>query len=174
MTEQGSMTNEERLQKTIRFEKVDKILSGPSIMQFAATYAGISQKDFIDDQVKADAAYEKTFVEMGGWDIGRPIMSRGAGGGPPGFAMLTARPGRELATSSVVQFVEHEIMLPEDYDYVIENGYNALIKRLNERLNPIPPEDKRSPDEKRLAEEKSPPGSRRRPRSGKSATSFRS
>ena len=152
-TKKGSMSNEERLHKTIRFEKVDKILSGPSIMQFAATYVGMTQKEFIDDQERADAAYEKTFVDMGGWDIGRPIIARGAGG-IPGFAMTTARPGRELATSSVVQFVEHEVMLPEDYDYVIENGYNALIKRLNERLNPNPPEDKRSAEEKKQAEEK--------------------
>ena len=152
MTTKGTMTNEERLRKTIRFEKVDKILSGPSIMQFAATYAGITQKEFIDDPEKADAAYDRTFVEMGGWDIGRPVISRTSG--PPGFAMFTARPGRELSESSVVQFVEHEVMLPEDYDFVIDNGYNSLIKRLNERLNPNPPASNQSPEEKRQAEER--------------------
>ena len=147
------MTNEERLRKTIRFEKVDKILSGPSIMQFAATYAGITQKDFIDDPEKADAAYERTFVEMGGWDIGRPVMSRSAGA--PGFAMSMARPGRELNVSSVVQIVEREVMLPEDYDYVIENGYNALTRRLAERVGPpSPPAPKQSPEEQRQAEER--------------------
>ncbi len=153
MSARGTMTNEERLRKTIRFEHTDKILSGPAIMQFAATYAGISQKEFIDDQEKADAAYEKTFVDMGGWDIGRPIMARGPGGGG-GFAMTTARPGRELAESSVVQFVEHELMTPQDYDFVIDNGYNALVKRLSDRLNPNPPEDRRTPQEKQQAEER--------------------
>ena len=154
MTTKGVMPNEERLYKTIRFEKVDKILSGPSIMQFAATYAGITQKDFIDDPAKADAAYDKTFTELGGWDIGRPMMTRPAGGGPPGFAMETARPGRELATSSVVQFVEHEVMTPEDYDYLIDNGLNALNRRLAERLNPPgpPPGPKLSDEEREQAE----------------------
>jgi hypothetical protein len=152
MTAKGKMTNEERLHKTIRFEHVDKILSGPSIQQFAATYAGISQRQFIDDPVVADAAYDKTFVEMGGWDIGRPIIARGSG--PPGFAMSTARPGRELNDSSVVQFVEHEVMIPEDYDFAIENGYNALIKRLTDRLNPNPPVSSQSPADKRQTDER--------------------
>ena len=153
MATKGTMTNEERLRKTIRFEKVDKILSGPSIMQFAATYAGITQQEFIESPEKADVAYDKTFVELGGWDIGRPMMAP-RGSDPIGFAMSTARPGRELATNSVVQFVEHEIMTPEDYDYLIDNGFNALQKRLNQRLNPNPPEDKRSPEERKAAEER--------------------
>jgi len=152
MTTKGAMTNEERLRKTIRFEKTDKILSGPSIMQFAATYAGITQKEFIDDPEKADAAYDRTFVELGGWDIGRPVMSRSSG--PPGFAMSTVRPGRELVDSSVVQFVEHEVMVPEDYDFLIDNGYNALMKKLNERLNPNPPPSTLSPEERKQAEER--------------------
>ncbi len=61
MNGKDTMTNEERLRRTIRFEHVDKILSGPSIMQFAATYAGITQQEFAEDQVKANAAFEKTF-----------------------------------------------------------------------------------------------------------------
>jgi len=36
--------------------------------------------------------------------------------------------------------VEHEIMTVEDYDYLIDNGFNALQERLNKRLNPNPPE----------------------------------
>ncbi len=152
MTTKRKMTNEERLRKTIRFEEVDKILSGPSIMQFAATYAGINQKEFIEDPEKADAAYDKTFTELGGWDIGRPIMGRMSG--PPGFAMETARPGRELATSSVVQFVEHEIMTVEDYDYLIQNGLNELNKRLAERLPPPVPPRQLSDEERKAAEER--------------------
>jgi uroporphyrinogen-III decarboxylase len=45
-------------------------------------------------------------------------------------------------------------MVPEDYDFVIENGYNALIKRLNDRLNPNPPVSNLSPEEKRQTEER--------------------
>jgi hypothetical protein len=153
MTNKAIMTNEDRLKKTIRFEKTDKILSGPSIMQFAATYAGITQQEFADDPAKADAAYEKTFVEMGGWDIGRPMIAP-RGSGPVGFFMGTARPGREVSQNSVVQFVEHEIMTVEDYDFLNDNGFNALQERLAKRMNPNPPEDKRSADEIKRTEKR--------------------
>ena len=35
-------------------------------------------------------------------------------------------PGRELPDDSVWQVVESEIMKPEDYDTIIEKGYNAF------------------------------------------------
>ena len=154
------MTNEERLQKTIRFEKVDKILSGPSIAQFAATYSGLSQKEYADDPIKAEAAYEKTYLDMGGWDIGRPFMAGGGAGARGrtggGFALMSnMRPGRELSEHSVVQFVEREVMLEEDYGYVIENGFNALEKRLRERMaaaNPDPNANLPPEERQRIAE----------------------
>lgn len=65
----GTMTNEERLQKTIRLEKTDKILSAPAISHFVATYASITLPEYYFDPEKAEAAYEKTFNELGGWDI---------------------------------------------------------------------------------------------------------
>jgi hypothetical protein len=156
MTTKGSMTNEERLRKTIHFEKTDKILSGPNIMQFAATYAGITQQEFMDDSVKAEAAYEKTFVELGGWDIGRPFIQTrsSAPTNPIGFAIPTLRPGQDVSAGSVIQFVEHEVMLPEDYDYAIDNGFNALLKRVVERSYPNSPEIKPSSDENKENQER--------------------
>ena len=144
------MTNEERLQKTIRLEKTDKILSGPSISQFAATYAGITQKEFVDDPDKAEAAYEKTFNELGGWDIMRPAIARGGAGA--GFMMQRLQPGRDLPDNVVGQVVEREIMLPVDYDFLIENGFNAFQQRLSQRMNPPNP-DQSSEERQRLAAE---------------------
>jgi len=140
--ETGPMTNEERLQKTIRLQKTDKILSGPLIQQFAASYAGITQKDYLDPE-KAEAAYEKTFNELGGWDIvTSPIMFMGAAGG--GLALKQLLPGRDLPDNMAPQIREEEIMLPEDYDFVIQKGFNALNKRLFERVNP----DRKSDEER--------------------------
>jgi hypothetical protein len=127
----GTMTNEERLQKTIRLQKTDKILSVPAVMQFAATYAGISQKDFLES-VKAEKAYEKTFNELGGWDVIMPI----SGIGPSPFALKTLLPGRDLPDDTPQQIVEEEVMVPDDYDFVIQYGFDALRKRLLKRTNP--------------------------------------
>jgi uroporphyrinogen-III decarboxylase len=127
----GTMTNEERLRKTTRLQKTDKIPFAPAIIQFAATYTGISQKDFLDP-VKAEEAYEKTFNGLGGWDF---IMSMPSGGRTP-FALKMLLPGRELPDNVTSQIKEEEIMLPDDYDYVIEHGFNALQVRLLKRTNP--------------------------------------
>ncbi|MFC1946958.1 uroporphyrinogen decarboxylase family protein [Chloroflexota bacterium] len=138
MTNKGTMTNEERLRKTIRFEETDKILFAPGIMQFAAKYAGITQQEFMEDQEKADAAFEKTFVDLGGWDVGRPMLGPRPGSGDSGMsglAMSCGLPGRDFTSNTTMQFIEEEIMKPEDYDYIIDNGYFAFLKLLSERRN---------------------------------------
>ncbi len=148
MENRGAMTNEERLQKTIRLEKVDKILSGPSIEQFAAVYAGITQKDYLDP-VKAEAAREQTFEGLGGWDI---MVSPVLLGGAKPFTLKTLLPGKELPDNTPNQIIEEEVMLLEDYDYVIQNGLNAFMERLMQRMNPgLPPKEERD----RQAEEQS-------------------
>ena len=148
MENRGAMTNEERLQKTIRLEKVDKILSGPSIEQFAAVYAGITQKDYLDP-VKAEAAREQTFNGLGGWDI---MVSPVLLGGAKPFTLKTLLPGKELPDNTPNQIIEEEVMLPGDYDYVIQNGLNAFMERLLQRMNPgLPPKEERD----RQAEEQS-------------------
>jgi hypothetical protein len=128
------MTNEERIQKTISLEKTDKILSGPAIMNFAATYAGITLKEYLYDEEKAEAAYEKSFNELGGWDLLTGGMS--AAGLLINPMMKAKVPGRDLPDNVVNQFLEEEIMLPEDYDFVIDNGYNALVARMVKRMYP--------------------------------------
>jgi hypothetical protein len=135
----GTMTNEERLQKTIRLEKVDKILSCPSIQQFAATYTGISQKDYLDP-VKAEEANERTFNELGGWDL---LSIFPPPGSPSGFALKTLLPGRDLPDNSPLQICEEELMQVDDYDFVIQNGLNALFQRLALRAGQVLP----SPEE---------------------------
>jgi uroporphyrinogen-III decarboxylase len=135
----GTMLNEERLYKTIRFEKTDKILSGPGIAQFAATYTGITQKDFLDPD-KAEAAFERTFNELGGWDL----LGMAPSPNMPELFMRELLPGRDLPDNAIHQILEEEVMLPADYDYVIQNGFNALAKQLSQRINaPQPPPEER-------------------------------
>ncbi|HEY94821.1 MAG TPA: hypothetical protein G4O15_07780 [Dehalococcoidia bacterium] len=158
MVNKGTMTNEERLRKTIRFEETDKILFYPAIMQFAAKYAGITQQEFMEDQGKADAAYEKTFIELGGWDVGRPMLGPRLGSedsGMSGLAMSCGLPGRDFTNNTTMQFIEEEVMKPEDYDYIIDHGYFAFLKLLSERRSQNkPPVPKMSEEEKQAAREK--------------------
>lgn len=137
----GTMTNEERLLKTIRLEKTDRLLCGPAISNFVATYTGQTVKDLMHDDERAAAAYERTFDELGGWDI--------ISGGPNSVAMLLTNhlrvrlPGRELPDDAIFQYLEEEVMQPEDYDFVIENGFKALNDMLYWRTHP-----EQSPEER--------------------------
>lgn len=130
----GTMTNEERLLKTIRLEKTDKLLCGPAISNFVATYTGQTIKDLMYDGERAARAYERTFDELGGWEI--------ISGGPNSVEMLLTNhlkvrlPGRELPDDAIFQYVEEEVMLPEDYDFVVENGFKALNDMLYQRTHP--------------------------------------
>jgi hypothetical protein len=131
MTAEGSlMTNEERLQKTIRLEPVDKILSAAQIMEFAATYCGMSQAEFLDPD-RGEEAVARVFDELGPWDI--VAMSPGTLRKAKMFLKVRL-PGRDLPEDSISQIMEEEVMLPEDYDVVIEHGYEALNERLSRRL----------------------------------------
>src|SRR3990167_5046480 len=103
-TSAGTMTNEERLRKTIRLEKTDKILSAPGINTFAATYAGITVKEFLSDPLEAETAYERTFSELGGWDIVRASVA-GTNGGI-GNVMRRVMPGRDLPDNVINQISE--------------------------------------------------------------------
>lgn len=129
----GTMTNEERLRRTIHLQEHDKILFGPSINTFVAKYVGMTTKEFYGNPEKAEAAYEKTFDDMGGWDLVRNATPTPQFGGL--FSRM-AMPGRELEENVVHQAIETEIMLPEDYDFAIENGFKALQERLDKRANP--------------------------------------
>ena len=139
-TKVGTMTNEERLQKTIRLEKTDKILSDPAVNAFPATYNGMTVKEFFNSPEKAEEAYERTFNDFGGWDVIRPGAGRGDDGGvrSAGSVMQRLLPGKELRDNVINQNAEYELMLPEDYDFVIENGFNALQDRLIQRTDPGP------------------------------------
>ena len=131
-TKTSTMTNEERLKKTIHLQKADKVLFGPSINTFVAKYVGMTTKEFYANPEKVEAAYEKCFNDMGGWDLVRNATPAPAFGG---LFNRMAMPGSELEENVVHQAIETEVMLPEDYDFAIENGLKALQDRLDKRAN---------------------------------------
>ncbi|NLL19447.1 MAG: methyltransferase, partial [Clostridia bacterium] len=63
-------------------------------------------------------------------------LNRALGGGKSnvGLAMLwlskTQMPGRELPENSLWQVVEKKVMEDEDYDLVIEKGYDAFMEKM--------------------------------------------
>jgi hypothetical protein len=118
---------EQRVRAAIALEGTDRAVFGASIDSFAASYAGITQEEWWFDHDKAVQALLHTYEELGPWDI----AIGGAPGHPLAFAltapMRVRLPGRDLPPDTPMQFDEEEFMVPEDYELVIERGYEAFL-----------------------------------------------
>ncbi|MBU1669474.1 MAG: hypothetical protein KKF41_14475 [Actinobacteria bacterium] len=117
------MNSRERIEAAIRLEKPDRIPVVPIIDIFAARYAGVTQHDMLFDLAKADAAIEKTMADLGRMD-GMNLSYGGMGRtlqlifpSPPRIPGVDGYPADEM-----FQFVEKEVMRPEQYDDLIEQG----------------------------------------------------
>ncbi len=135
MTNEDAVSSEERVLAAIALEMRDRIPLGHSIDSFAARYAGISQEDWWFNHDRAHEALVKTFRELGPWDTNVST----APGHPLEFAltapMRVRLPGRDLAPNEPMQFDEMELMLPEDYDLIIEQGFDVFLQQFFPRLN---------------------------------------
>lgn len=118
-----------RIQKAIRLEPVDRIpiaFLGPA---FAPRYMGMPLERFCEDgdaalQVALDAAKRLDVDAINSLVIGRfPVI----------LTLLwlshIQAPGRELPADSLWQVAEAEVMTPEDYDLIVEQGWQAFLNR---------------------------------------------
>ncbi len=136
----GKPTSEERVNAAIALEETDRVVLGSAIDGFAARYAGITQQEWWFDHAKANAALVKTFQDVGPWDTSDTF----APGHPLAFALTAPMgvrlPGRDLAPDTPMQFEEREFMVAEDYDDIIEHGFDAFLARFFPRLGIDPNE----------------------------------
>jgi uroporphyrinogen-III decarboxylase len=130
-----TMTPRERIEAAVALQQPDRVPVAPLILQFAGRYGGITGEEYLFDLEKAEAAVEKTFYSLGGWDAW-PLFN------PIQGLALTMRPiryrfpGRELPPDSGYQVVEQEYMTVEDYDLIASEGYPAFFKRMHRRVYP--------------------------------------
>ena len=138
-----TMTREERLQAAINLEIPDRVPVAPLIFQFALKHhsrpiipvGGGDPKDW----PKVLQTLQDTFDELGGYDahyvagVSWPISSwrvSGAGGG------RYVTPGQEgIPEGFSVQYVEQERMTVEDYDTIIDRGWNAFLEEYSPRVS---------------------------------------
>lgn len=94
----------------------------PQLITWAGAYAGYTQKQIIDDPDLWLDAMHKTFEAFGYPDAVIPACPRDIifGEGLP--ANL---PGYQLPDNAQFQFEEKENIHDEDYDFIIENGWDA-------------------------------------------------
>lgn len=115
----------DRIKKAIHVEPVDRIPVVYMGHAFSPTYMGMKLSDFVNDPEAGVDMPIAAMDRLGGFDgINLAMPGRFSTGG---FGLGRMKmPGRELPEDSVWQVVESEIMKPEDYDTIIEKGYNAF------------------------------------------------
>ena len=107
---------------------------------FAAARQGILPRRFIDDPALKREAVIKTFIETGAdaFVIGRlPGPFSYAAGGFPNRIRL---PETDLPDYSMWQFEESQpTIFPEDYDYIVTQGWHRFLERLLPRFTGLKP-----------------------------------
>ncbi len=123
-----ALTSTQRVEAALALRPTDRAVLGHSIDSFAARYAGITQEDWWFDHDKANAALVKAYQDLGPWDT----MVGFAPGHPLAFVlsapMRVKQPGRDLPPDAQMQFEELELMKAEDYDLIVERGFDAFLE----------------------------------------------
>lgn len=118
----------DRIQKAINLEPVDRIPVVYMGVAFAARYIGMSMAEYCADPEAPANTNLAAMDKLGGLD-----GINFAGGGRI-TALLTSLwlarlgvPGRDLPPDSVWQVREAEVMTTDDYDFIINNGWQAFL-----------------------------------------------
>jgi len=133
-----------RIKAAVALQDVDRV---PVVIlndMFAAQHMGVKLSDFCGDYRLANETMVKSALDVGEIDaVQMPVNY------PEVLSLIyyakVKLPGRELPEDSLWQIDERELMTVEDYDFIIEHGWNAFTgmymeKRLDNlmaRLGPF-------------------------------------
>ena len=123
-----------RIRKAIACEPVDQI---PVIFQgeaFAPRYVGMTLAQYVNDPYAPQDTPIAAMERLGNVDGINSVMIMGKASA--GLMGLQRRkmPGRELPEDSIWQAIETEVMTADDYDIVIEKGWNAFVAEATPRV----------------------------------------
>ena len=126
------MTGWERIEAAIKLGKTDRVPVVPYIdFKFPCRYQGVPQVEALRNPERARQAMFDTFDELGGYDA---AFFPGAGSltefSPSQAPMAIKRVGKDLPDEAVGQYDEREVMAVEDYDRVLEVGWNRFAMEL--------------------------------------------
>ena len=132
------LTSLERIQRAISLEDVDRVPVSPLLFYYCAYFNGLSTKDFLTDMEKQVEVAEKTFERHGGWDAWYFVP------GNTNHYTLRARWALEVKTpgmglpddAPLPQLNERVVMQPEEYDIIIEEGFDKWFQSHQRRLYP--------------------------------------
>ena len=130
------MNSRERIDAVVALEVPDRVPVAPLLDHYAATYTGISYATFMADADKRIEAVLETMRSLGPWDMTFAADTANALLLKRGIPARMRVPGEDLPDDEIHQFVETELLTPEDYDLVLSDGLGALFARVQGELYP--------------------------------------
>jgi hypothetical protein len=125
----------DRIQKAINLETVDRIPVVYNGMAFAPRYLGMSIADFCADPEAPVNTSLDTMDKLGGFDgINLAIAGRTTVTVTSMWLSRVRVPGRELPPDSVWQMHEAEVMTTDDYDFIINKGWETFLDKYLPRV----------------------------------------
>ncbi|MBU2551231.1 MAG: hypothetical protein KKB20_22655 [Proteobacteria bacterium] len=140
-----TMTPMERMEAAVKLEPLDRIPCAPLMdVYFPAKYKGYSMGRAISDWKTGFSSILDVFEEVGGWD-GMILPGYSLAPTPNVYAGIGVGknlvPGMNYNGETTVQFEEREAITRDDYDDIINLGWNGFRLKYKDRFNPLP-EDK--------------------------------
>ncbi len=135
---QAAMTSEERLQSTIAFKPVDRLVCGPFVFGYAASFAGITQARFINDFDLAQRCMDKLKAANPIWDLYRSSFAD-LGYGPTlrqRWFQKVALPGDELPEDTPYQILEEVLATREELRAIKTAGLQKYMIAVTKRVRP--------------------------------------
>jgi hypothetical protein len=125
----------ERIESAVKLKPLPAgdVPVAPLIITFTARLAGMTQAQIFSDVKNWRHAVDLAVDRIGAPDMGFALWPRDV---PFSEAVPYKLPGRELGDDDLFQINEQEVMLREDYEQILAQGYSRWFLDYNLRLQP--------------------------------------
>jgi uroporphyrinogen-III decarboxylase len=139
-----TMTAMERMEAAVKLEPLDRIPCAPLMdVYFPARFKGWPIAQGYSNMRQGFHAIGEVYDAVGGWD-GMLLPGFSVPATPHVYSGVNigryVTPGRELGEDEVPQFVEGVALTHDDYDLIIDHGWNGFREKERERFNQFPEE----------------------------------
>lgn len=136
-----TMTPEERIQAAVDLKAPDRVPIVPLIAQFALRHQGVPQAEAYRNPLRARQALINTFDTLGGYDavVGANLLWPRSSWRISAAPTRMQFPGKGGAPEDAqIQAMEQELMTVEDYDKIIDRGWNGFCEEFLPRVTGRP------------------------------------
>jgi hypothetical protein len=132
------MNSSERIEKAIHLQPLSggEVPVAPLIITYTGKLAGIKQAEIFSKVKSWRQAVELAVKKIGAPDMGFAIFPRDV---PFSEGLRHRLPGRELGDDDLFQLIEEEVMLREDYERILKDGFARWNLDYFLRLDPSLP-----------------------------------